>query len=52
MMKRFYAALATYVALGILAGVTLDGKIRLATLVFLVGMALKTYLHYLSSSKL
>jgi len=50
MKKRFYAALATYVALGGLAALSLDGKIRLATLIFLAGLALKTYLHYLSSS--
>jgi hypothetical protein len=37
MKKRFYAALATYLVLGILAGITLEGKIRLATLVFLAG---------------
>lgn len=50
MRKRFCAALATYVVLAGLAAVTLNGKIRLATLVFLAGLAIKTYLHYLSSS--
>jgi hypothetical protein len=50
MKKRFYAALGTYVVLGILAGVTLEGNFRLATLVFLAGIAVKTYIHYLSSS--
>jgi len=50
MKRRFYAALATYVVLAGLASITLDGNIRLATLVFLGGLALKTFLHYLSSS--
>jgi hypothetical protein len=48
MRKRFYAALATYVVLGLLSVITLSGKIRLATLIFLGGLAVKTYLHYLS----
>lgn len=39
--------MACYVVLGSLAALTLDGKIRLATLVFLAGVALKTYLAYL-----
>jgi uncharacterized membrane protein len=46
-IKRFYAALAIYAVLAILAGFTLGGSIRLATLVFIAGLAVKTYLHYL-----
>ncbi len=40
--KRFYLAMGMYAVLAILAGVTLDGKIRIATLVFLAGLALRT----------
>jgi len=36
--------MSTYAILAILAGFTLDGKIRLATWIFLGGIALKTYL--------
>lgn len=50
MKKRFYSAMGTYGALAILSALTLDGKIRLATLVLLAGLAIKTCLHYLSSS--
>ena len=44
MKRRFKYAMLTYAALAILAGVTLDGVIRIATWVFLGGYALKTYL--------
>jgi hypothetical protein len=44
MERRFIAAMSTYAILAILAGFTLDGKIRLATWFFLGGIALKTYL--------
>ena len=44
MNRRFFSAMATYVALAILAVFTLDGLIRIATLVLLGGFALKTYL--------
>jgi len=44
MKRRFKYAMLTYAALVILAGVTLDGVIRIATWVFLGGYALKTYL--------
>lgn len=47
MISRFYAALASYVVIAILAALTLDGKIRLATEIFLLGLAIKTYLHHL-----
>ena len=44
MNRRFLYAMLTYAALAILAVFTLDGIIRIATLVFLAGFALKTYL--------
>lgn len=46
MKQRFYAAMGTFTVLGLLAGFTLDGKIRLATLIFLAGLAVRTALHY------
>ena len=49
MNRRFLYAMATYVALAILAVFTLDGLIRKATLVLLAGCALKTYLAVLKS---
>jgi hypothetical protein len=44
MNRRFLYALLIYALLAILAGLTLDGIIRIATLVLLGGFALKTYL--------
>jgi len=44
--QRFYWAMGAFTVLGLLAGFTLDGKIRLATLIFLVGLALRTAIHY------
>jgi len=44
MNRRFLYAMLTYAALAILAASTLDGIIRIATLVLLAGFALKTYL--------
>ncbi len=41
---RFFIATGIYAVLAILAAVTLDGAIRLATWVFLAGLAVKTYL--------
>lgn len=41
---RFIAALCFYAGLAILAGFTLEGNIRIATWVFLGGIALKTWL--------
>jgi hypothetical protein len=43
--KRFYMAIGTYAVLAILAGVTLDGKMRLAVWIFLGGLALRTVIH-------
>jgi len=47
--RRFLYAMLTYLALAVLAVVTLDGLIRIATLVLLGGFALKTYLAVLKS---
>jgi hypothetical protein len=44
MKQRFYLALTAYGLLALLAAVTLDGRIRLATLILLAGVALKTWL--------
>lgn len=44
--QRFYMAMGAFVVLGLLAGFTLDGKIRLATLIFLAGLAARTAIHY------
>jgi hypothetical protein len=41
---RFIAAMSSYAALALVAGFTLDGRIRLATWVFLGGIAVKTVL--------
>ena len=49
MNRRFRYAMLAYVALAILASLTLDGLIRIATLVVLGGFALKTYLAVLKS---
>jgi hypothetical protein len=40
--KRFYMAMGMYAMLAILAGATLDGKMRLAVWIFLGGLALRT----------
>lgn len=49
MKSRLQAALAAYLVLAILSGLTLDGKIRLATWTFLAGLAVKSLIHYLQS---
>lgn len=41
---RFYLAMAAYVGLTLLATFTLSGPFRLATWVFLGGLAFKTWL--------
>ena len=38
--------MGTYAVLALLAGLTLDGKMRLAVWIFLGGLALKTYIAY------
>jgi len=45
LQRRFYMAMGTYAVLAILAGVTLDGKMRLAVWIFLAGLALRTVIH-------
>lgn len=45
--RRFLAAMSTYAVLAVLAIVTLEGKIRIATLIILGGIALKTCLEVL-----
>jgi hypothetical protein len=45
LQKRFYYAMGTYAVLAILAGVTLDGKMRLAVWIFLGGLAARTIIH-------
>jgi len=42
--RRFYVALALYSGLALLAAVTLDKEIRLATWIFLAGLAVKSYI--------
>ncbi len=42
--KRFVTAMGIFAILATLATVTLDGPIRLVTLIFLAGLAVKTYL--------
>ena len=44
MNRKFAVAVATYAVLAILAFFTLDGKIRLATWIFLGAFAFKTWL--------
>ena len=44
---RFYAALACYVGIGLLATFTLDGNFRLVVWIFLAGLVTRTYLHTL-----
>jgi hypothetical protein len=41
---KFIAAMSSYLILAILAGFTLDGRILIATWVFLGGIAIKTVL--------
>jgi len=47
MDNRFRLAMAVYALLAVLAVVTLDGKIRIATLLILALFAVKTVLHVL-----
>jgi hypothetical protein len=44
MNRKFLYSLAILLMLAFLAAVTLDGKIRVATLILLAGFALKMYL--------
>ena len=42
----FTAAMVAFAVLGVLAGFTLDGMIRVACLIFLAGLALKTVIEH------
>jgi uncharacterized membrane protein YczE len=44
MDRRFKMAMVVYAVLALLAILTLDGPFRIGTLVFLAGVALKTWL--------
>jgi len=44
MNRKFAATMASFAGLAVLAFFTLDGKIRLATWIFLGAFALKTWL--------
>jgi hypothetical protein len=44
MRPKLLVAFGAYAVLAILAGVTLDGKMRLAVWILLAGLALKTYI--------
>ena len=46
-IRRFQAAMAGYVVLAALAVFTLEGALRLATLIFLGGLAAKTWIAHL-----
>jgi hypothetical protein len=46
---KFIAAMSAYLILAILAGFTLEGRIRLAVLIFLGGIAAKTVIVVLKS---
>ena len=49
MRSKFIIGLIIYLTLAVLAFFTLDGNIRIATLVFLGGFALKMYIVVLKS---
>lgn len=44
--QRLYSAIGAYAFLALLAGLTLDGKMRLAVWIFLAGLALRTIIAY------
>jgi hypothetical protein len=46
MQIRFYAALAAYLILALLAFFTLDGILRVAVWIAMVGLATKTWIAY------
>lgn len=50
MKTRFYQAMGAYAILGILAGFTLEGKLRIIVLIFLAMLAVKTLAAYKSGS--
>ncbi len=46
MTQRFHMAMGAFAVLGVLAGFTLDGKMRIAVLIFLAGLAARTAIHH------
>ena len=44
--QRFHMAMGAFAVLGALAGFTLDGKIRIAVLIFLAGLAARTAIYH------
>jgi hypothetical protein len=46
MTQRFRMAMGAFAVLGLLAGFTLDGKMRIAVLIFLAGLAARTAIHH------
>jgi hypothetical protein len=42
--KRLVLAMSAYAALAILAGLTLDGKLRLAVWIFMAYLAVRTFI--------
>jgi len=46
MNKRLLAAMSAYVALALAAGLTLDGKLRLAVWIFMAYLAVRTAIAY------
>jgi hypothetical protein len=51
MKVRFQQALISYGVLAALAAATLQGKVRLITLIFLAGLAVKTWIAKLQSER-
>ena len=49
MRRRFIAALAIYIVLAVAAGLTLEGKFRIAVWIFLGGIAIRTGLAVLKN---
>jgi hypothetical protein len=46
MQKKLLTAFGAYAVIALLAGLTLDGKLRLAVWILMGGLALKTYIAY------
>ena len=46
MHGRFYWAMGTYAVIGLMAGYTLDGTLRLAVWILMAGLAVKTLIAY------
>jgi hypothetical protein len=44
--KRFWPAMGTYAVLSVLAAFTLDGVLRIAVLILMAGLAVKTWIAY------